>query len=122
MVCWTGRRQVAHGKAQSQTRENYDCGHAGRWFRSVKFKRLDSLLFHALGFWLGWRDRCRSKVGFRTTWWQRRFFGCVVEEAGIFDPTNCRCRLRASASGRPESQTRASASLADTSFPSFPNS
>jgi len=53
MVCWTGRRQVVHGKAQSQTRENYDCGYAGRWFRSVKFKRLDSFLFHGLGFWLG---------------------------------------------------------------------
>ena len=83
MVCWTGRRQVAHGKAQSQTHENYDCGHAGRWFRSVKFKRLDSFLFHGLGFWLGRRDRYRSKVGFRTTWSPCRFFGCVVEEAGI---------------------------------------
>jgi len=40
MVCWTGRRQVAHGKAQSQTHENYDCGHGDVGFGRLSFSGL----------------------------------------------------------------------------------
>ncbi len=94
MVCWTGRRQVAHGKAQSQPRENYDCGNAGRWFRSVKFKRLDSLLFHGLGFWLGWRDRCRSSrvphhLVVVPLFWLRRRRGWDFRPDEVRMPTMC---------------------------------
>ncbi len=119
MVCWTGRRQVAHGKAQSQTREKYDCGHAEHWFRSVKFKRLDSLLFHGLGFWLGWRDRAGPKSRVPHHLVAVPLFWLCRRRGWDFRPDEL---LRASARGRAESQTRASASFADTSFPSFPNS